>query len=475
MTKHSIVFDPSQKECLSKLEAFLSVPVTKDLKTRMFVISGKAGTGKTTIIKYALQKKIKEDQSNIDRDDATGDLFSTPNVVGIAMAHKAKNVLQKSIHYCSTFASCFGLVQCYRDDGSTYFERPKKNLYQKILLCEMFVEVFVHDECSMYDKEMFDYVQRYTNSNSKFIFMGDRGQLPPISSEEDKDSPIFEMKLPEINYHYLEERHRQSEDSPIVPLSDIVYNEIFGKQTFEKVFEALNFEKMIDGKGYTSLSYRNFLEHYKNSTDDYRESKVIAYRRDKVNDYNTIIRKFLYKNPDFDYIEGEIIYMNDTYIHTYKMGTETRTKWRCYNSDEYKIIRVEDTEIDGIHCHTLYVDKTGYMHLAEYKDPFIPVVSKKGLKAFNTKLHFLKQNALNEPFKKQQKWKMYYDFKSKFANISYAYAYTGHKAQGSGFKNVYVDIVDIVSIGPISNKRKLQAIYTALTRATDKVIFLKNN
>ena len=60
-----------------------------------------------------------------------------------------------------------------------------------------------------------------------------------------------------------------------------------------------------------------------------------------------------------------------------------------------------------------------------------------------------------------------------FADCSYAYALTGHKAQGSGYKYIYIDTNDILTIGPISNKRKLQALYTAMTRATDLVSFLK--
>lgn len=42
--------------------------------------------------------------------------------------------------------------------------------------------------------------------------------------------------------------------------------------------------------------------------------------------------------------------------------------------------------------------------------------------------------------------------------------------QGSGFTNVYIDIADIMST-PISDKRKLQTLYTAITRATHQVIF----
>ena len=64
-----------------------------------------------------------------------------------------------------------------------------------------------------------------------------------------------------------------------------------------------------------------------------------------------------------------------------------------------------------------------------------------------------------------------FKFLEKFANISYGYCYTSHKSQGSTFKNVFVDVNDIITIN-ISPKRKLQALYTAITRASHSVYFL---
>lgn len=468
-------YTKSQAEGLLKIEAFLALPITKDLRTRVFVLSGKAGTGKTTIIKYALQKEIKQDQTNIGRDDSTNDMFNTPNVVGITMSHKAKSILSQSIHICATFASGYGLKMTYGEDGSISFERPKKAPYED-LLCNMSLKAIIHDECSMYDKNMLKLVLEETNPYTKIIFMGDAGQLPPVSSVGDEDSPVFSMDLPEANKHTLIERVRQTKDNPILQMSDIIYDQIFGEQDLQKVCQYFISDNLVDEKGYRTIQYSNFLKEFRKSSEDFTDTKVVAYKNKRVNEFNLFIRDFIHHKPDKQYIVGELISMNDSYNHKVSVGKKSVSKWICYNSDEYKIIDIVDSEIEGIKVHLLYVDKQGHKQLASIKDPYIPVVAKEGIAEYNKKTYFLSRNAKSAlPHERAQKWKYFYSFTERFGNVSYAYSFTGYKVQGSGFKNVYIDVNDIITTGPISDKRKLQALYTGITRATHLVTFLKSN
>lgn len=309
----------------------------------------------------------------------------------------------------------------------------------------------------------------------------DPGQLPPISSEGDDDSPTFTSFK---NVWHLTERVRQTEGNPIVDLSDIIYEQIFRQVEPERgnddrikiVLKAIAESKLIGDAGFIHIKYKDFLPHYKKSSIDYLDSKVIAYRRKKVEDFNNVIRNHLYNNPHAQYIEGEIIYMNQTY-YSEKDDSNNRAKWICYNSDEYKISgTTPGEEIEGVDSDLLYVDKMGHKHLASIENPFIPVVSKKGMKEYKNKIYWRKKNAVEAlPKDKGAKWKYYYDLTGMFGDVSYGYCYTAHKSQGSTFKTVYVDINDILTIGPITTKRKLQAIYTAVTRASHLVVFLKSN
>jgi len=59
--------------------------------------------------------------------------------------------------------------------------------------------------------------------------------------------------------------------------------------------------------------------------------------------------------------------------------------------------------------------------------------------------------------------------RNRFANVDYAYTLTSHKAQGSTYHTVIVLEDDILEVTMIDNIEKSQAMYVAITRASDKV------
>jgi hypothetical protein len=235
-------------------------------------------------------------------------------------------------------------------------------------------------------------------------------------------------------------------------------------------------DTVINGKGFKIIYYKDFLNDFMTRIEELEQTKVVAYRNDKVTMYNEHIRKKIYNNPIHKFIEGELIYMNDTYLHKQQIGDKkSRMKWTCYNSDEYRIVSINDSDIAGIHVNKLYIDKKDHIHLAAYTEPYIYVVSNSGMNQFQREKSKLYHFAVTAQFNKPNEWRKYYEFIGQFGNVSYGYCYTAYKIQGSTYKTVYVDVNDIVTVGPLSNKRKLQSIYTALTRASDLCIFLKRN
>ena len=68
-----------------------------------------------------------------------------------------------------------------------------------------------------------------------------------------------------------------------------------------------------DGKGIKHVKASNFLEEYKNISDNYLDTKVVAYRNETVRGFNENIRKFIHNKPDQKYIAHEIIYLNDSF------------------------------------------------------------------------------------------------------------------------------------------------------------------
>lgn len=68
-------------------------------------------------------------------------------------------------------------------------------------------------------------------------------------------------------------------------------------------------------------------------------------------------------------------------------------------------------------------------------------------------------------------WEFYYDnYIDCFADIDYGYCITVHKSQGSTYKNVFVDIMDIVNYNQQDTR---ECVYTAMTRASKRLCILK--
>ena len=69
----------------------------------------------------------------------------------------------------------------------------------------------------------------------------------------------------------------------------------------------------------------------------------------------------------------------------------------------------------------------------------------------------------------QQLWDFhYYYFIDQFAVINYGNAITTHRSQGSTYKKVYVDLIDIIKCNDVP-KEGFQCLYTAVTRASDNL------
>ena len=84
---------------------------------------------------------------------------------------------------------------------------------------------------------------------------------------------------------------------------------------------------------------------------------------------------------------------------------------------------------------------------------------------FNKKEKQIIQHVIN-PIKKE--W--YNKFVKPFASVSYGYAITCHKSQGSDFNNVFVDADDIAKNHKLNEMK--QCLYTAVTRVSNNIYLL---
>lgn len=453
MKEEEFILTDSQKELEVKLEKFLQGT------ERIFRLIGKPGVGKTTMTKITLKDLIEKDIENNNRG-------TNIQVAGIALSHQAKNVLGEHIPNVFTFASAYGMKEIYNDDGSRSFVYNK---YQKEPpIGEHPVSVFVHDEVSQYTPEMLKIVLERTPMFSKIIFMGDKGQLPPIDPEKkmgpDEDSPVFELELLEDCKHELTERVRQSKGNPILELSDLIREEIFGNQDIKRVLEAINKPIIKKNKGFSFIGYSQLNEHLKDK--DHLQTCVIAFRNKTVQYFNKNIRDFLLDSPEERIIENDIICMLDNYYHK---NQDNSYSYILHNSDTFKLGKVFTKILrhsDGNQYHKIEVYVA---NIIGHKDKQLIVPTPSGKEKLDKALEEMSLKCRQG----KMRWDAFWEFKKRFCNCTYGYAITAYKAQGSTYNSVYVDINDILITKPLTPKRKLQTIYTAITRAKYDVYFLK--
>lgn len=452
MSESAIKLNEGQLEGAHKINRFMKS------SERIFVLSGRAGTGKTTLLGHVFEKWIKADsqQINFIKDDDK----KTYSIIGIAMAHKAKNNLREKggIPYVNTFASAYGHKEVYNPrTGEKDFIPDKDKI--KFADCKKGFRVYIIDEVSMFNKKMLQLVLKETNMYAKIILLGDRGQLPQILEKEEvdhgQDSPVWDLQLPDYCKHELKQRVRQTNGNPIVEMSDVIYKEIFQERpNINRVLDYLKKDRLLsNGQGILNINENDAYFMFKNNSIDYMDSKIIAYTNKTVNTFNTEMRNYVHGNPEEQFIKNEIIYMNDSY---YGENTDGN-RFAFYNSSEYLIRDVNHGEIEGI--------QVIYSELEDSK--WMPIV-KGGKGHWN---HNIYEDRLLE-LSNQKKWKDFWAFKQLFGNFSYGYTLTAYKSQGSTYRNIYICLADIMGLTRLSDKRKLQTLYTAVTRASHNVTIL---
>ena len=461
-----IYANKGQTEALDKLYEFL------DSDEQFFLLQGKGGTGKTTIIKQLVSKLEKKGR-----------------VLAITPTHKAKKVLKKSLESRIDITqeiepiTLESALAIKLDETTGKFE-PDDYLRENDKVPIAFAKYIIIDEVSMISDKLFEEIKEFANPNAKIILMGDRAQLPPVGQVT--DSSVFGIK---IGYE-LTQKMRQAATSPIINIGTLVANNVENEnnrvvnpitesQRVNKYDEESNSSVIWESDENKALN--DFVKDFKENPTDVNNVKVITFNNQNhnspqsVKNLNDKIRLKLYgKNANKQFVEGEILTAYDTYL----MDTGQYTDETLFhNSDD---LIVKNTSVPKNYSLTISVKsaakgvrtktfefKTVWLELINddgYVIPqLIPVIAKEDRQKF--------ENTLSQLFKIDRQ--MAFALSKKFANLQYGYAITSHKAQGSTYKNVYVMEDNIM--GPSNGgsvKSKNQSLYVAVSRPTTKLVMV---
>lgn len=393
--------------------------IEKGNSNEWFIISGKAGTGKTFLANTLALK------------------FKKKNITVACLAHAAVKVIKEKFNEnladFYTIAALLGFE--FNDTTGKFSPNPYKDC--PIQDCDL----LIIDEASMINEEMLELILSMKKKTCKLIFLGDIGQLPPIRTLEnpyykntelfEKDSPVFNTK----NIYYLKERVRQGEDNKILIHADYYYN---NEPISEKVSnENLEFTTW-------EFCFNKIVEKFK--TDDI---KIICYKNDTRIALNSKIREGL-GISNVEFAKDELLIFNDSF----------GTAWQ--NGQIIKLLSVSEKKTDN----------TGFKYYdIKTEEGKLKLLAKESKLLFQNYVSNLFNDAKKLKGTKQytaaikNAWKV---AKNTYPNIDYAYAITSHKAQGSTYNYAVVMESEINSVKAISNTTKNKSIYVALTRARFK-------
>ena len=496
----------SQKEAELHLLKFI---FNIDRSNNLFLLTGSAGTGKSTLISHIL---------NDNR-------FIKKKIVFSATTNKAVSILEnmgsekfkeKEVVYL-TIQKLLNIRRKIDKDGNELFISDQNIKKAKSIFN---YDIIVIDEASMINQEMMNEIFKIKNRiKGKIIFLGDRAQLPPVNEIQ---SSVFTQDIPK--YELLEiMRYKGNLVLLANKFRELVFNRNLKLKFKEfkdnniKIFK--NYDKWI--KNYAKKLEKN-LEKQNNNFENI--PIFLVYTNQVCAKINQDVRNILFLNCHNKYNIGEVIIFNNYYYHCStetKYYTSQKMRIKGLQNKKYswdnlisKLLEQLDTIfakflIKNINCNVdmdifkkfifsklddVFKDiqeiNVQYYDITLQNEKNIFVLSDKSKAQFNSIVELVKNNV--KKFKKYilKKYKEFEEIKilidalmlniweffylnvlDTFADISYGYCITTHKSQGSTFNNVYIHLNNIIKKN--SNvEESYRCLYTAITRTSKKINIL---
>lgn len=441
----SLEFVPNkdQLQALKHLSAFIDNSGTE----QFFILTGPAGSGKTSLVKSLV---------NYFENTDTGFYLASPT------GRSAQILGKKTNSYATTLHSLLFKPEFDENTMQVSF-KPKYNTKHSDS------RFFIVDEASMisdHTNNMGMFIQqtsllhqlinyaRQGNPNNKIVFIGDRYQLPPVGSDfspalsEEYIRQKFNLNGSGYELNMVE---RQKNDSYILKAANDILNSILNNSGYNLPF--------FRGVSSFSASIYKYLADFNNYDKDY--SVMIAFSNAQVNALNEYARKFRYHyNISREIMDGELMIcnsnclINDTLLAKGNHFVVLNT-WKPEEFADLHFINAE-IEFENLNNERIKAKTKILLESVSSKDGNISYDAEK-------KLH-------HEAFRKNKKFRETRNPKDDaFVNAvraRYGYALTCHKAQGGEWKNVYLH--------PGYQKNNLRWLYTAITRAVQDLFSWTN-
>jgi exodeoxyribonuclease-5 len=463
--------NPDQRAAFDKLCDFLTSP-----DDSVYVIKGWAGTGKTycvsLFVKYALE--IVYANKNWYRIAVTGPTNKSVRVIKKTSGIKSTRVTFQTIH------KLLGLKERITMDGKQEFVNDgdfKPGIASTRLL--------IIDEVSMLNDDLFEKILQY-REKTKIICMGDPAQIPPVGRPDcipfrDELAKQYKIKTLELRTVM-----RQKEGNAIIDSSVLIRSGLGSSESQVKPVSVIN-EK---GEGVEFLNLNSVevrkgfpkrLEEYFKSTHFRKDSeyaKIIAWRNKTVATMNDLIRSVIYgeESKTSKILVGEKLIANNPIIQDGNIVLNTNDEFSVIDyeikTESPRFMLSSNPDDDPVEITLKYYDTRVSYFDDNDEEVFlgIEILHEDSEIEFKKFSNVLKLKAI-EKKGADKSWLHYYNFLRRYADVSFAYAITCHKSQGSTYNTTFVLEDDINMNLDVVERNRIK--YTAYTRASKKVYVLR--
>jgi len=406
-----------QRDAFADVLAFINDPTRKFHR-----VSGGAGTGKSFFISKVADDILKHKGPHSDLVHAA--ITATTN--------KAAAVLKNSMqHRRSSIETIYSYMNLrVHNDFSTGEQRviptPKWEVHDRTLI--------IVDEASMVNRNLYDYIDKGTTSSCKILFVGDKNQLAPV---KEHISPVYSKPKSES---LLIKPVRQENQQALMDLAEMAKQTVLTGKFFE-IEEVPGVIDFVNGN-----QMKGILERDYHQEDPKR--RILCYTNDRVRDYNLYVREL--RGYTQHYEVGEMLTNNSS--------AELVNKERLYTDQVVEVIERGDEYQNSQLVPGHVIDMIDLV----VRDPETLAMYDVTVTADpNDREEVLKY------WKSRKKWDRFFKFRDNHPDLRSVAASTTHKAQGSTYDEVIVDLSDIGKCTQTEMAARLQ--YVALTRPKNRL------
>lgn len=517
MITEQLVLNQEQQLAYNKLTEYIfSNDALSFDATKFYLLSGYAGTGKSTVINKVV--------TDLKQGGYLGKFGMTATTNKAVRVLKCTNANPKLFEFGTIHAFC-GLKQDILHNGTVVY-KPDTSQTKKLKI--QGISVLIVDEVSMLNKELFDTIIDFQSKYGfKIIFVGDVEQLPPIGEMQSQPFSWEAREKHGIEKLELTEIMRQAHDNPIIRYAtEIRTNMPVNRESYSTDSDVDIGLRWIPCGPINDLLREYFDSNAFQHNSDY--AKVLAYRNVTVDTFNKLIREIIYKAQNLPKIlDGDVLIAdkpimkyypqsgwgvlittneemkvtqvfgdNIPYEVRYRIPKTTRKTFSTEDETiQFGYNRFSKEQKAQIEAHNwqspialsitdwqeqtkifrTYKCKVQYVSNDMLTETTIDILHEDSERVFNEVLASIKTAALQvtETTKSKLIWLQYFELQHHFALVKYNYALTVHKSQGSTYDYCIVHDWDLEVNSNIAERKSLK--YVAATRARHKLFIIHNS